>query len=184
MSQLLMRTQNVLLYLLILAIGLYAGMLFFHEMCPVETQLTALEYAAFWKIVDGTFMHHRMSIMGPLMLGLFVLNIVFNIKQWRSVRFLLLSVSFALFVADVSFTMSEQMPINAFINELNLEQMSDTEMSQLKTYQLKSIQNFHNRFALGFACFATLCLVVFYKKPAGRKKTMPSEPSRRRAVFQ
>lgn len=57
--------QKVFLYTMLLLIGLYAGMLFFHEMAPVETQLNPIEYAKYWKIVDGTFMHERMGIMGP-----------------------------------------------------------------------------------------------------------------------
>ncbi|HEU4470666.1 MAG TPA: hypothetical protein VFR58_06270 [Flavisolibacter sp.] len=159
------KTKDVLLHLLLVLIGLFAGMLFFHEMCPVETKLSPIEYAKYWKIVDGSFMHERMKIVGPLMLVVFIINILVNLKDWKSRRFLLLLLSFGFMIADLVLAVSSQLPINEFINSLNMENISDSEMTRLQNAQLTAIDNFHYRLAFGLLCFAILCLVPFSKKP-------------------
>ncbi len=168
MSRLLITIRSILLYALLLIIGLYAGMHFFHEMCPVETQLTPLEYARYWKIVDGTFMHRRMGVMGPLMIGLFVVNIIFNVKNWKSLGFLLLLLSFVAFGLDVAFTVTEQLPINEFINGLDLEHLTPNTMAALARAQHTAIANFESRFVLSMSSFASLGLALFSKKIANQ----------------
>ncbi|MGM9511613.1 hypothetical protein ACS5NO_28005 [Larkinella sp. GY13] len=161
MQTLVFSIKNALSYLLLVVIGLYAGMHFFHEMCPVETQLTPLEYAKYWKIVDGTFMHRRMGVMGPAMIGLFMLNIAFTIRNWKSRHFLLLVLSFLLFVIDVAFTVREQLPINEFINGLDLNHLTNTNLATLKGYQTAAIANFQNRFVFAMLSFGLLGLIPF-----------------------
>ncbi len=168
MSRLLTTIREILRYALLLIIGLYAGMHFFHEMCPVETQLTPLEYARYWKIVDGTFMHRRMGVMGPLMMGLFVVNVVFNLKNWKSPGFLLLLLSFVAFGLDVAFTVREQLPINEFINGLDLKHLTPTKMAALARAQNAAIANFQSRFLLSIFSYASLCLALFSKKIANQ----------------
>lgn len=173
------RVQNVLLHLLLLLVGLYAGMHFFHEMCPVESQMKLLEYARYWKIVDGTFMHRRMGVMGLLMIGVFVLNIAGNKQKWRSYLFLLLAVSFALLIVEVAFTVNQQLPIIAFINQSDLEHISGHDLSQLGKYQQDAIHNFQNRFWLALASFICISLAPFARKTVDRVITL-----KRHAVLQ
>jgi hypothetical protein len=117
--------QKLFLYLILVLVGFYAGMLFNHKICPVETQLTPIEYARYWKIVDGTFMPTRMAIMGPAMMILFAITILLFVKNWKSLTFLFLILAFAAFALDINFTFREQLPINAFINELDLQTITE-----------------------------------------------------------
>jgi hypothetical protein len=47
MTKILTLLQKIFLYLILVLIGLYAGMLFNHKICPVETQLNPIEYAKY-----------------------------------------------------------------------------------------------------------------------------------------
>lgn len=162
--------QKIFLYLLLIIIGLYAGMLFFHEMCPVETKLTPVEYANYWRIVDGVFMHDRMNIMGPMMLGLFVITVLLFIKQWKSVAFIFLTLAFIAFILDVIFFNKEQAPINEFIIKLDLKNLTEKQVTQIGEMQIKSIANFHSRFLYGMSSFLFLCLTPFFLLRTIKKK--------------
>jgi hypothetical protein len=162
MTTILPSIQKVFLYLLLIVIGFYAGMLFNHKICPVETQLNPIEYANYWKIVDGTFMHARMAIIGPGMGILFVITILLFIKNWRSMAFLFLSMAFITFAIDISFTLREQMPINIFINELDLTKITDQQTKQLAEFQAKAISIFDIRFIYSSISFLLLCLTPFF----------------------
>ena len=161
MTAVLSSLQKVFLYLMLLLIGLYAGMLFYHEMAPVETQMNPIEYAKYWKIVDGTFMHARMGIMGPIMLIMFILTIVLYLKDWKSLTFLFLVLSFIAFFLDVRLTVTQQLPINAFINQLDLKSITEIQIKQLTQYQATAIANFETRFVHGIISFVLLCLTPF-----------------------
>ncbi len=154
--------QKVFLYLILVLIGLYAGMLFNHKICPVETQLNPIEYAKYWKIVDGTFMHERMAIMGPGMGIIFVITILLFIKNWRSLTFLFLVLAFIAFALDLNFTFKEQMPINAYINQLDLKIITAQQTQQLTEFQAKAISNFDTRFIHSTISFLLLCLTPFF----------------------
>lgn len=161
MAKILSAIQKVFLYLILVLVGLYAGMLFNHKICPVETQLTPIEYAKYWKIVDGTFMHTRMAIMGPAMMVIFVITILLFVKNWKSLAFLFLILAFVAFALDISFTLREQLPINAFINELDLQTITEQQTKQLATFQSKAIANFDIRFIHSTISFLLLCLTPF-----------------------
>jgi hypothetical protein len=163
--------QKVFLYFLLVFIGLYAGMLFFHEMCPVETQLTPIEYAKYWKIVDGTFMHNRMAIMGPLIMATFILTVLAFLKNWKSLAFVFLILAFIAFALDISFTLREQMRINVFINEIDLKNLTEIHAKQLAGSQIKAIANFQNRFVYGMISFLLLCVVPFFLPKLNKRKT-------------
>jgi len=162
MATLLTTAQKVFLYALLILIGLYAGMLFNHKMCPVETQLSPLEYARYWKIVDGTFMHTRMAVMGPGMGILFGFTLLLFLKDWRSLTFLFLVLSFGAFATDIAFTLKEQLPINAFVNALDLSKMTAQQMQQLTAVQAQAIANFDARFIHSSISFLLLCLAPFF----------------------
>ena len=149
MTKILTSLQKIFLYLILVLIGLYAGMLFNHKICPVETQLNPIDFAKYWKIVDGTFMHERMAIMGPGMGIIFVITILLFIKNWRSLTFLFLVLAFIAFALDINLTLREQMPINLWTNKLNLSNISAQQTQQLTEFQAKTIANFvatFNRF--------------------------------------
>lgn len=161
--------QKIFLYLVVVLTGLYAGMLFNHKICPVETQLNPIEYAKYWKIVDGTFMHERMAVMGPGMGIIFAITILLFIKNWRSLTFLFLVLAFIAFSIDISFTLREQLPINAFINELDLNNMTELQTKQLIASQAKAISNFDTRFIHSSISFLLLCLSPFFLNRLDKK---------------
>jgi len=162
MANLVAAAQKTCLYALLILIGLYAGMLFNHRICPVETQLSPLDYARYWKIVDGTFMHTRMAIMGPGMGVLFVLTTLLFVKDWRSLTFLFLVLSFGAFATDIAFTLKNQLPINAFVNALDLSRITARQMQQLAAVQARAIANFDARFIHSSISFLLLCLAPFF----------------------
>jgi hypothetical protein len=162
MTTFLSTIQKVSLYLILVLIGLYAGMLFNHKICPVETQLNPIDYAKYWKIVDGTFMHERMAIMGPGTGIVFVITILLFIRNWRSLTFLFLVVAFVAFALDISFTLREQMPINLWIDKLDLSNISAQQTQQLTEFQSKAIANFDKRFIYSTISFLLLCLTPFF----------------------
>ena len=162
MTTFLPKIQKIFLYLILILIGLYAGMLFNHKICPVETRLNPIDYAKYWKIVDGTFMHERMAIMGPGMGIVFIITLLLFIKNWRSLTFLFLVLAFIAFAIDISFTLREQVPINAFINQLDLKTITPQQTQKLTAFQVKSISNFNTRFVYGAISFLLLCLTPFF----------------------
>ena len=162
MTKILASIQKIFLYLILVLIGLYAGMLFNHKICPVETQLNPIDYAKYWKIVDGTFMHERRAIMGPGMGIIFGITILLFIKNWRSLTFLFLVLAFIAFALDISFTLREQLPINAFINQLDLKTITVQQTQQLTEFQAKAISNFDKRFIHSTISFLLLCLTPFF----------------------
>jgi hypothetical protein len=171
MAKILSAIQKVFLYLILVLVGLYAGMLFNHKICPVETQLTPIEYAKYWKIVDGTFMHTRMAIMGPTMMVIFVITILLFVKNWKSLAFLFLILAFVAFALDISFTLREQLPINAFIYELDLQTITEQQTKQLATFQSKAIANFDKRFIHSTISFFFLCLTPFFLSQLNKSKS-------------
>ncbi len=162
MTTILSSIQKIFLYLTLVLIGLYAGMLFNHKICPVETQLNPIEYAKYWKIVDGTFMHERMGIMGPGMGIVFVITILLFLKNWKSLTFLFMILSFIAFYLDISFTFTDQLPINAYINALDLKNITAMQLKQLTEFQAKAISNFDTRFIHSSISFLLLCLSPFF----------------------
>jgi hypothetical protein len=66
-----------------------------------------------------------MAIMGPAMMILFAITILLFVKNWKSLTFLFLILAFAAFALDINFTFREQLPINAFINELDLQTITE-----------------------------------------------------------
>jgi hypothetical protein len=169
MKKVFISIQKVFLYLILVLVGLYAGMLFNHKICPVETQLNPIEYAKYWKIVDGTFMHERMAIMGPGMGIIFVLTILLFLKNWRSLTFLFLVLAFIAFAMDISFTLREQLPINAYINQLDLKTITAQQTQQLTEFQAKAIANFDKRFVHSTISFLLLCLTPFFLTSLNKK---------------
>ena len=161
--------RKLSLYVLLVLVGLYSGLHFNHKMCPVETQLNPIDYAKYWKIVDGTFMHERMAIMGPGMGILFLITILLFIKNWRSWVFLLLVLAFIAFALDISFTLREQLPINAFINELDLKNITPQQTQQLTEFQAKAISNFDIRFIHAMLSFFLLSMTPFFLPQLNKK---------------
>jgi hypothetical protein len=106
-------------------------------------------------------MHTRMAIMGPAMMVIFVITILLFVKNWKSLAFLFLILAFVAFALDISFTLREQLPINAFINELDLQTITEQQTKQLATFQSKAIANFDIRFIHSTISFLLLCLTLF-----------------------
>lgn len=73
-------------------------------------------------------MHERMAIMGPAMGIAFIITILLFIKNWRSLTFLFLVLAFIAFALDLNFTFKVQLPINAFINQLDLKTITAQQM--------------------------------------------------------
>ncbi len=171
MKLLLPTIQKVFLYLLLVNIGLYAGMVFFHEMCPVETKLSAIEYVKYWKIADGEFMNPRMSILGPALMGLFITTVLLHIKKWKTIFFLLLGLSFLFFVAEVVYINTQQMPINEFIRNVDLSSLAEGDIAKIEQLQAKSVSNFHVRFVFSMLSFVLLSITPFLFHKLDRKRS-------------
>ena len=65
------------------------------------------------------------------------------------------------FALDISFTLREQLPINAFINELDLKNITAQQTQQLTEFQAKAIANFDKRFIHAMLSFLFLSMTPF-----------------------
>lgn len=107
-------------------------------------------------------MHDGIAILGSGIGIIFVITILLFIKNWRSLTFLFLILAFIAFVFDISFTLREQLPINAFINQLDLKTITAQQTQQLTEFQAKAISNFEQRFIHSTISFLLLCLTPFF----------------------
>ena len=77
--------------------------------------------------------------------------------------------SFIAFFLDIRLTVTQQLPINAFINELDLKNITELQTKQLTAYQAIAISNCETRFVHGIISFVLLCLTPFFLPRLNKK---------------
>ena len=150
--------QKFFLGLLIFITGLYAGQMF-HEMIGAQQALATLDnhtYIAYWQSLDK-LMHVRMPFASNLVLLVFILNLITLRNYRRTSWYILLLFSFLCLIAETVVTVKLQLPVNAMVQNLNLNHLP-ADVSQLKT---GTINHFIIRAILRFTAFIFLIIPTF-----------------------
>ena len=136
------KVRTLTLYALVLCTTFYAGLGAFFIICPFDQHFDTLTYIKYWQIVDG-YMGKRMPIFGMIWLSTFVLNVIVFFKTWRvSPIFWIIVVCFCLLIADMSFTGKEQIPINQYIQSLDMNNLTSEQLAKLQGLRDQTNKNF------------------------------------------
>ncbi len=162
--------QTVLLILLIIMTGLYAGIHFsgmmnpsiFGIINPVGDLMPSVQWAESWQITDR-FMGARMRIFGPIILIVYVLTLLLFIRQWRKPILWLLALALALFLSDMLFTIQNQVPINQYIQTLNFDHLTAEQIRKINTIHPTVIANFQKRELFAILSFMLVALTPFLR---------------------
>ncbi|MBL7816026.1 MAG: hypothetical protein JNL70_13500 [Saprospiraceae bacterium] len=150
-----------LLYALNLMCFTYAGLAIFFIFCPFEAHFSTIDFLKYWQVVDG-YMGKRMPIFGNIWLVLFVLNLIFFFKTRKiSPIFWLIVGAFVLVVADIIFTVQSQIPINQYIQSLDLNHLTTEQSNQLQNLREQSNKNFGFRHILQWGQFVLMSFTPY-----------------------
>jgi hypothetical protein len=134
--------RKIALYLLVLLTTGYAALGFFFIMCPFEQHFDTLTYIKYWQVVDG-YMGKRMPIYGMSWLVVFAINIVVFAKTWRKSPILwIILLCLVLVIADMVFTVKEQIPLNQYIQTLDFDNLSAEQSAKLQGLRDQINSNF------------------------------------------
>lgn len=167
--------RPVALYLLILISGFYAGLHFTGMMNPSVfgiinangEMMPATQWAESWQITDG-FMRVRMGVFGPIIQFGYIITLLLFIQKWRSVAFWLIFIAFGLFIADVVFTINQQIPINRYIETLDFQHLTAEQVAKINEIHPQVIKNFQSREWFSILGFVLVALTPFVSKRHGR----------------
>lgn len=142
------------IYILVLCTTFYAGIGVFHFICPFDQHFDTIEFAKYWKVVDG-YMGKRMSIFMPIWLLVIIFNLIVFIKTWRkSPIFWIILSSLIILVTDISFTIKAQIPINKYFQSIDVNNLTETQIKTVQQYREDTDKNFGER--------STRVLIVFF----------------------
>jgi hypothetical protein len=143
MNQVINSTRPIALYAMLLISGLYAGLHFTGMLNPIlfgiinfqGDLMNSVDWAKSWQITD-TFMAARMGVFGPIILWGYIFTLLLFIKKWRSITFWLILLAFGLFITDVVLTISQQIPINKFIQSLDFQHLSSEQIQKISLHDI------------------------------------------------
>lgn len=175
MNALIDKIRPVLLYIVLLNAGLYAGIHLEGILDPIAFGIINLkgdlmpstEWAAHWQIIDG-FMRVRMGVFGPIILCSYVIAILFFVKRWKSPVFWLLLAAFGLFVADIILTTQQQIPINRYIETLDFKHLTAEQVAKINEMHPQVIKNFQGREWFSILGFLLVALAPFVSTPVSK----------------
>jgi hypothetical protein len=141
-----MKTLRVIsIYLLVLCTTFYVGIGVFQLICPFDQHFDTIEFAKYWKIVDG-YMGKRMSIFMPIWLLVVVLNLIVFVKTWRrSPIFWIILSTLIILIIDISFTITHQIPINKFFQSIDVNNLTEAQIKLVQQYREATDKNFDER---------------------------------------
>lgn len=141
-----MKTLRVIsIYLLVLCTTFYVGIGVFQLICPFEQHFDTIEFAKYWKTVDG-YMGKRMSIFMPIWLLVVILNLIVFFKTWRrSPIFWIILSTLIILIIDISFTITHQIPINKFFQSIDVNNLTEAQIKLVQQYREATGKNFDER---------------------------------------
>lgn len=174
MNSLIDNLRPVALYFLLLISGIYAGLHFSGMINPLVfgvinaegDLMNSVDWAKSWQITDG-FMRVRMGVVGPIILFSYIISLLLFIQKWRSVAFWLIFIAFGLFIADVVFTINQQIPINRYIETLDFQHLTAEQMAKVNEMHPQVIKNFQSREWFAILGFVLVALTPFVSKRHG-----------------
>jgi hypothetical protein len=168
MSIIIDKIRPVVLYLMLLISGFYAGLHFTGMMNPSVfgiinangEMMPATQWAESWQITDG-FMRVRMGVFGPIIQFGYIITLLLFIQKWRSLVFWLIFIAFGLFIADVVLTINQQIPINRYIEKLDFRHLTAKQIAEVGKMHKLVIENFKSREWFAIASFVLMALTPF-----------------------
>lgn len=134
--------RTISIYILVLCTTFYAGIGVFHFICPFDQHFTTIEYAKYWKVVDG-YMGKRMSIFMPIWLLVIIFNLIVFFKTWRrSPIFWIILSTLIILILDILFTIGNQIPINKFFQSIDVNNLTETQIKTVQQYREDTDKNF------------------------------------------
>lgn len=156
--------KPVAFYLLLVMTGLFAGIHFLGIMAPIETEMSATEFAGYWQLLDG-YMGQRMPVFGQALLALFILNLILLIKKWKSPVFWIIVVGLLIVLLDLAITVMYQIPINQHIQSIDIQNLTNEQISTIEELQRETIRNFKLRRIAALISFSLIsCVPFLYNK--------------------
>jgi hypothetical protein len=168
MKKILYPIQTIALYLILLIAGGYGGLhvsglldpSVFGVINPAGDLMPPETFAAAWQWTDG-FMRVRMGICGPIIMYGYIITLILFVREWRGPVFWLLLAAFGLFMADVVLTFNKQMPINQYIQSLDVKNLNAADLKKISSVNRQLIQNFKSREWFSLLGFALVALTPF-----------------------
>jgi hypothetical protein len=134
--------RAIALYILVLFTTGYAALGFFFIMCPFEQHFDTPTFIKYWQTVDS-YMGKRMPIYGMTWLAVFAVNLILFAKTWRiSPIFGLILTCLGLVIADMAFTGDAQIPINRYIQTLDMNNLTPEQLSKFQGLRDQINHNF------------------------------------------
>ena len=168
MKKILYPIQTIALYLILLIAGGYGGLhvsglldpSVFGVINPAGDLMPPETFAAAWQWTDG-FMRVRMGSCGPIIMYGYIITLILFVREWRNPVFWLLLLAFGLFMADVFLTISKQMPINEYIQSIDVKHLDAVDLKKISGLNRQVIQNFKSREWFSLLGFALVALTPF-----------------------
>jgi hypothetical protein len=175
MNKIIDKIRSVLLYVVLINAGLYAGLHIagildpsvFGIINPKGDLMPSVEWAKRWQIVNS-FMSVRMAVVGPIILLSYLLTILLFVKRWKSLFFLFLVAAFGLFIADILLTGLHQVQINQYIAELDFNNITPAQAKTLAEMHPQVIRNFKSREWFSILGFVLVALTPFVSKSTSK----------------
>ena len=152
---------EITLFVCTLLSGFYAGIGFFGKMGanPAIKLMSDHTFAEYWQHIDH-FMAARMKIFGPILLFSLLGGTLILIKEYRTVSFWCMFLSFCISITDVAFTLSTNHPLNQIIQSWDLKNLpANVQEIKWRVINAFEIRNF---FMIG--SFAMVLLAVWFRK--------------------
>ena len=155
------RLQRSSLALVLIAAGLGAGIQFYSlvGLIPAIQIMPLGVYASSWHAMDS-FMSVRMPPFMNFTLALYGFALICFARRWKSWLFWTLVGSLALAIADVVFTVKQQIPVNEAIAVFDRAHLND--MAGVEQMRVATVRNFRVREWFAISQFVWLaCVAIF-----------------------
>lgn len=153
--------RTIALYILVLFTTGYVALGVFFIICPFEQHFDIVTYIKYWQTVDG-YMGKRMPIYGNLWLLAFLVNIILFAKTWKkSPIFWIIISCLALLITDMVFTGIVQIPINKYIQTLDMNNLTTEQISKLQDVRYQIGKNFGIRHYFGWTMFFLMSITPY-----------------------
>jgi MFS superfamily sulfate permease-like transporter len=160
--------QKLALALLLILLGLHAGMLFIMliGVIPAIQRMPLETYVATWQNLDH-FMVLRMPTFSIVMMLLYLLALISFAKRWKTWIFSVLLICFALNASEIAYTVTHQLAINHAVQALDPAHLADIGL--VEQMRNVSVHNFRVREWLSISSFVFLALASMLSIPTSQR---------------
>lgn len=154
------KIQDTCLYFLLLMMALNGGLHFIGILAPIELKLNAAQFASYWQATDA-YMGKRMPFFGLTTYALFIINLIVLRKFWRKPLYWIIAGCMICMIVELVFTIKEQLPINEFMQTIDVNNLTNDELTKLDKMRMDTYHNFNFRNYLALVLLMAMCLTPF-----------------------